>query len=365
VISPATALLGIMFSFFLALPFAWSLAKSVISFTRERKISSSPRSLLVNAAIVAVLVAAIYGLLPSVSPMDFNPYEELGIPMGSATSAVNKAYRRLSLSEHPDKGGNAARFRRIARAYEALVDPEARMKFERYGNPEGENHAEAYGDFSKASSSEKKAVLALYLGGVAAFMIAAGIYGWRTGNLGESPEERAEREALLATDSIPAAPGVSSGVPSYLWPPGYKMPSPAVSPALPAGANFYASFGPLFKRASESLKSLDDTGAPWPTLGDASTPVEAVKAFYETWRKKAVTKLKNIDYFAVFQNAYKKLSSEKALAAMKEDSEAWENFQRMNFLDARFGVTLRYKADQDRLGLLVKAAEKADPRLRY
>jgi len=44
----------------------------------------------------------------------------LGIPPGSPLESVHARYRELALRHHPDRGGDPAQMRRIARAYEAI-----------------------------------------------------------------------------------------------------------------------------------------------------------------------------------------------------------------------------------------------------
>ena len=369
IISPPTALLGVIFMGAVMAPYAWSLASTGLSVVRGGK-APTVRSFAKRVGIVLVCGAVIFGLLPSVSPMDFDPYAELGVPFGSADRLVNKAYRRLSLTEHPDKGGNAARFRRIARAYEALVDPKARLNFERYGNPEGELKTESYGDFSKATSSEKKAVLATYLAVIAAAMVAAGVYGVRTGNIAlmaETPDETAERRAIEQVDAVPAVPGGAFGVPSHVLPAGYQHgPSGALpirtAPAASAGADFYATFGPLFDKAALALRAPDSSSEGWPSLGTCATPAAVVRAFYSTWRTKAAAKLKTVDYFSNFEKAFEKEASVAALEEKQNQSASWDRFINAHFLLYKHSA-YRFKADQERLAILIKASEKADPRM--
>ncbi len=61
----------------------------------------------------------------------------LGIPATATDREIKQAYRRLSMTHHPDKGGNQELFQKIAKAYEALSEPEARANWEKYGNPDG------------------------------------------------------------------------------------------------------------------------------------------------------------------------------------------------------------------------------------
>jgi len=57
-------------------------------------------------------------------------YQELSISMDATQSEVAKAYRRRALAMHPDKGGSAEGFRRVADAYHILGDIEERRKYD-------------------------------------------------------------------------------------------------------------------------------------------------------------------------------------------------------------------------------------------
>lgn len=49
-----------------------------------------------------------------------NAYKVLGLKEGATISEVKKAYRKLALQNHPDKGGDAEKFREIQEAHETL-----------------------------------------------------------------------------------------------------------------------------------------------------------------------------------------------------------------------------------------------------
>ncbi|XP_058461818.1 translocation protein SEC63 homolog [Malaya genurostris] len=69
---------------------------------------------------------------------NFDPYEILGVPLGSSQKDIKKAYRTLSVILHPDKEtGDEKAFMKLTKAYQALTDEEARKNWEKYGNPDG------------------------------------------------------------------------------------------------------------------------------------------------------------------------------------------------------------------------------------
>jgi len=57
-------------------------------------------------------------------------YELLGIDEGASESEIKKAYRTLSKTHHPDKGGSAAKFKELTAAYEVLSDGEKRALYD-------------------------------------------------------------------------------------------------------------------------------------------------------------------------------------------------------------------------------------------
>ena len=59
-----------------------------------------------------------------------NPYEILGVSKNSNKSEIKKAYRKLALENHPDKGGNEENFKRISEAYSILSDDHKRSQYD-------------------------------------------------------------------------------------------------------------------------------------------------------------------------------------------------------------------------------------------
>eukprot|EP00638_Chattonella_subsalsa_P005199 CAMPEP_0117754360 /NCGR_PEP_ID=MMETSP0947-20121206/12784_1 /TAXON_ID=44440 /ORGANISM="Chattonella subsalsa, Strain CCMP2191" /LENGTH=414 /DNA_ID=CAMNT_0005573437 /DNA_START=156 /DNA_END=1400 /DNA_ORIENTATION=+ len=60
-------------------------------------------------------------------------YEILGVSKDASESEIKKAFRKLALKNHPDKGGDPEKFKTITRAYEVLSDEEKRKTYDQYG----------------------------------------------------------------------------------------------------------------------------------------------------------------------------------------------------------------------------------------
>lgn len=59
-----------------------------------------------------------------------NHYETLGVPKDANDAEIKKAYRTLSLTHHPDRGGDTQKFQEISGAYEVLGDPHKRAQYD-------------------------------------------------------------------------------------------------------------------------------------------------------------------------------------------------------------------------------------------
>lgn len=57
-------------------------------------------------------------------------HEILGVSKNATKEDIRKAYKKLALKEHPDKGGDEEKFRRIAQAYDALTNEESQTQFQ-------------------------------------------------------------------------------------------------------------------------------------------------------------------------------------------------------------------------------------------
>jgi molecular chaperone DnaJ len=61
-------------------------------------------------------------------------YEVLGVGKGASPDEIKKAYRRLAVQHHPDRGGDEAKFREASEAYEVLKDESKRKRYDQFGH---------------------------------------------------------------------------------------------------------------------------------------------------------------------------------------------------------------------------------------
>lgn len=60
-------------------------------------------------------------------------YKLLNVSKSASEAELKKAHRKACLREHPDKGGDEAKFKEINEAYDILRDPEKRETYDRHG----------------------------------------------------------------------------------------------------------------------------------------------------------------------------------------------------------------------------------------
>jgi DnaJ-class molecular chaperone len=69
-------------------------------------------------------------------------YETLGLTESATQDDIKKAYRSLASKNHPDKGGDTAKFQEIQAAYAAIETPEKRAQYDaERRNPFGNQHS--------------------------------------------------------------------------------------------------------------------------------------------------------------------------------------------------------------------------------
>ena len=61
-------------------------------------------------------------------------YEVLGVSKSASADEIKKAFRKLAIEHHPDRGGQEEKFKEINEAYEVLKDPEKRTRYDQFGH---------------------------------------------------------------------------------------------------------------------------------------------------------------------------------------------------------------------------------------
>jgi molecular chaperone DnaJ len=61
-------------------------------------------------------------------------YEILGVGKDASPDEIKKAFRRLAIEHHPDRGGDETKFKEINEAYEVLKDTDKRKRYDQFGH---------------------------------------------------------------------------------------------------------------------------------------------------------------------------------------------------------------------------------------
>lgn len=64
-------------------------------------------------------------------------YNILGVDKSASPSEIKKAYRRLAVIHHPDKGGDSEKFKEITKAFETLSDENKKKHYDQFGEDDG------------------------------------------------------------------------------------------------------------------------------------------------------------------------------------------------------------------------------------
>jgi len=64
-------------------------------------------------------------------PKDY--YKILDVSKNATDEEIKKAYRKLAMKYHPDRGGNEVKFKEVNEAYQVLGNPQKRAQFDQFG----------------------------------------------------------------------------------------------------------------------------------------------------------------------------------------------------------------------------------------
>ena len=57
-------------------------------------------------------------------------YDTLGVPENASDQDIKKAYKKLAMQHHPDKGGDAKKFQQISEAYDSIKTQDKRQQYD-------------------------------------------------------------------------------------------------------------------------------------------------------------------------------------------------------------------------------------------
>jgi translocation protein SEC63 len=100
---------------------------------------------MLKLTLLAGIWASIFGIVVQLGNekeiAKFDPFHILDVRPEATQAQIKRAYRKLSLTYHPDKNPDdplaASHFIQITKAYQALTDEIAKRNYEKFGNPDG------------------------------------------------------------------------------------------------------------------------------------------------------------------------------------------------------------------------------------
>lgn len=81
-------------------------------------------------------------------------YEVLGVEPTATAADIRRAYRKLAVVHHPDKGGDEEKFREISAAYKTLSDEEKRKRYDAFGEADDDACDDFLSKFAEVFSSD-------------------------------------------------------------------------------------------------------------------------------------------------------------------------------------------------------------------
>ena len=79
--------------------------------------------------------------------MSADLYASLGVQRDADREEIRKAFKKLSMVHHPDRGGDPEEFKKIQMAHEILTDDDRRRQYDMTGSVEGDGQQHGQGGF--------------------------------------------------------------------------------------------------------------------------------------------------------------------------------------------------------------------------
>ncbi len=133
-------------------------------------------------------------------------YKTLGVKKDADASEIKKAYRKMAMKHHPDKGGDQEKFKELSEAYAVLGDSQKKQMYDTYGD-EGFHQQFSQEDIFKHFNFEdifREFGFGGSMGGNAGGNIFGNIFGQR----GRRRERGSDLETYLEIDLEEAAKGI-------------------------------------------------------------------------------------------------------------------------------------------------------------
>ena len=90
-------------------------------------------------------------------------YETLGVTKHATSHDIKRAYRKLAMQNHPDKGGDSENFQKITAAYEILSDDAKRSRYDMVGDGGGMDPMSLFRSFFNQTCKVSSVVFELHL----------------------------------------------------------------------------------------------------------------------------------------------------------------------------------------------------------
>jgi curved DNA-binding protein CbpA len=208
---------------------------------------------------------------PTSRVKDRTLYDALGVSPDANPSQLKKAYYRLAMKEHPDKGGDTERFQKVGEAWQVLSDPARRQKYDERGmeSLEDAKMADPGVVFAMMFGEEKFSHLCGDLSLVMTMRLDDGL----------DSRHRAEKLEMLQMEREARPPTSPAPLPRTTSPPLSR--ALALTLSVPSSATLHAPPPPisLSRTLATALQPRvpNPTPPPWAALLVADPPREAAR----------------------------------------------------------------------------------------